>query len=44
MPCLRDAVFMAATLSCWLLADADRRPRALVYPKGGVCKVWTEYP
>jgi hypothetical protein len=42
MPCLRDTVFILALLSSYFPTDAQRKPRYLMYPKGGICKVRTE--
>jgi hypothetical protein len=42
MHSLRDTVFIVALLSCYFPTDAQRKPRALMYPKGGICKVRTE--
>jgi hypothetical protein len=43
MHCLRDTVFIMALLSSYFPTDAQRKPRALVFPNGGICKVRTEY-
>jgi hypothetical protein len=43
MPCLRDTVFIMALLYSCFPTDAQRKHRVLVFPRGGICKVRTEY-